>query len=120
MSKDITLPDATLAGRVRLLDPNTDLELVYTVATLTRSRKRELRRIAATLDEVDDDVVLTDDEEDRQVRTLCDMLNVLLVAGDDRPGAGDLLYDRWAAEEITDDQIGGLVQRLQQSQADPT
>ena len=119
----IELPSATRDIEVRLHDPEKDALRKFKPRVLTRSRKRELAeaqdRFTKAGADLPDEGIATVEQEELVMRAACDLVNVLLDGGDG-PDAGDLLYEAWAAEDITDDQVFGLIEQLAGVESDPT
>lgn len=112
MSKDMRLPAASDGGRVLLKDEDQDAERVYGLALLTRSKKKQIRELMKQIEALDTDADIDDEQEEKTIRLFCDLISVFLVGGEDAPAPGDLLFDAWVAEKITDDQITGLFQAI--------
>lgn len=120
----IELPAATRDLEVRLHDPEKDAKRIYKPRVLTRSVKRQLAegqaRIVEASDAIPEDGLATVEQEEAIMRASCDLVTLLLTGADDAPKAGDLLYDQWASEQITDDQVLGLLEQLSETTTDPT
>lgn len=118
----IGLPSAAVDVEVTLTHDG--LDRVYRARVLTRSVKHKIMeaqdRLEAAEDEVPASSAPTPEQEEKLMRAACDVLSLVLVAPDDAPEAGDLLYDAWLAEEATDDQILGLMTQITKASADPT
>src|SRR5690349_17305570 len=128
MSKKIGLA-AKPEAEVVLHDPDHEAgDRVYRLVAPTRTVKRKLSDIQDDLEAIRKELVqldedgkdAPDDVTDRITRLLCDELNLVLAGGDDAPSAGDLLYDGYMADRVTDDQISGLHTSLAGVVADPT
>jgi hypothetical protein len=127
-NKKITLPTQPQA-QVVLADPDLEAgERVYRLVAPTRSVKRQLAEVQEQLDGIRRDLEQIDqdggtvppDTTDKLTRLWCDELNLVLKGGDDAPPAGDLLYDGYMADRVTDDQIRNLHGDLAGAVADPT
>lgn len=109
---------------VRIPDPASDAVRKFSLRLMTRSVKRQIVAANAKLDEANaalpDEGAATPEQEEAVMRAACDLISVLLSSGEDSPEAGDLLYDAWFEDRITDDQILGLMESLAGVEADPT
>ena len=109
-----------------IFDPDAGKDIKYTARPLSRSIKRRIGDLA----EKQTEVVLqladaTGDSrhelEDQFTRLRCDQLNVLLAAQDDAPPAGDVLFDAYENERISDNEIEGLWTDINEAlEPDPT
>lgn len=117
----VKLPAATDDIEVLLKDEKVDAERKYTLRVMTRSAKREARKTTDALEawqEIEGDE--SEEYEEQGMRLMCDLLNAILEGSEGAPAPGDLLYDGWLEERVTDDQIIGLVTSLSGVSADPT
>lgn len=122
----IELPSPAREDVVHLRDTEADVDRKFTFHILTRSRKADIREVYKELEALGEELPkdaenVTDDQEQKAMRLTCDLISLLLKPGkEDGPAAGDMLYEAWLDERITDDQITGLLGQLQQSAQDPT
>lgn len=114
------------APTVQVHDPEVDAPRRYGLRTMTRSAKRELREALRELNdfqeempketivdehgekvEVVDSLAVTDEQEDRATRLMCDVINAGVEEVSGITPAGDLLYQGWINddEKVTDDEI---------------
>lgn len=114
MSETIELAPAATDATVSLeWDGKT---IAYHLAPITRSVGRELkdgdRRRSEVAAEADGEL-FTDDQDERFLRASCDQLNAALTTrARGAPKAGDMLFDAWAADEVTEEQIYRLRGRV--------
>jgi hypothetical protein len=120
MSKKLTLPGQPQA-QVVLSDPDHEAgDRVYRLIAPTRSVKKQLGETSKKINALVEADPEPDDFVDQVTRLWCDELNLLLSGGEGAPPAGDLLFDGYMADRVTDDQIRKLHTGLAEAVADPT
>lgn len=126
MARQIGLPEAGKDIEVRLHDPKVDAVRVYRPRLMTRSAKREVVAAQRAFAEIEKDLPddpdeFTEEHDERALRGLCDVLNATLVTdAEDATKPGDLLFNGWLEDEVTEEQIVGLLELIGKSQQDPT
>lgn len=121
MSRRVELPTPDEV-EVLIPDPGSDVKRKYRMRSRTRSVRRSLDEATDAIEKAQEKPEGTtrasrEKHEEAVMRAVCDMLSVALEGGEDAPPAGDLLFDQWAADLITEDQIVGLMEALS---GDPT
>jgi len=113
MTRPITVAKATETRTVELTEDGTPL--LYNVRPITRSVKRSILESQQRLDKLapEDPLKISDEEEQAAMRALCDLIDVFLQPQDDKQrAAGDVLYDAWMDDVITEDAVGDLLTSL--------
>lgn len=110
---------------VRIKDFERDMDRVYKVVPLVRSKKRTLRALHAELDELrakpDAEIDDEDAHEDAVLSKLCEILDVACKpVKDDQPCAGEVLLEAWREDKVTDEQIGTILAQVYEGTEDPT
>lgn len=109
---------------VRIPDPATDAVRKFSLRLMTRSVKRQIAEANAKLEDANaklpDEGEPSAEQEEAVMRAACDLISALLSGSDEGPQAGDLLFDGWMEDRITDEQILKLMEDLSGGTADPT
>lgn len=109
-------------------DPESEKHLMFVVKPAVRSARREVNEIAVKI--VAAFEKLSDAEgaeqlalEETIVRLRCDQINALVTKPDKGQSAGDLMFQGWMDERLTEDQIEWLWDDIREGaaiSADPT
>lgn len=111
---------------VQVYDPSVDSIRKFPLRVMTRAAKRELRVCVAAMaeyaDEIPDNALeVTDEQEDRATRLMCNVIDVGTEEPKDGPGAGTLLYEGWVAdlEQVTDEEIAAAYNLVTRTESTP-
>lgn len=108
---------------VILDDPAAKQEITYKRALMTRSRRKEIaafnKDVIQKLPEGSEKKPLTDAQEEKVMRAMGDLLNLILIGPNAASPAGDVLYKGWLEDRIDEAHIFALIAELS-PQSDPT
>jgi hypothetical protein len=126
MSQKITLPKST--GEFEVVLEHDGRQVVYRPVPVVRSVRRRIRQAQWEFDQLakrDEEDLAPDEREQldaQALRTICDQINYVLVTeAEGAPPAGDMLYEGWEADALTEAQIYLFIAQLNKAdRADPT
>jgi hypothetical protein len=82
----------------------------YRVLAITRSVQKKLEKAQPLLDTLEDE-----DDGDKVVTSLADVIDALLAPEDEAPAAKKVLLDAWKADQLGLSVVGALFEKVQEA-----